>query len=148
MHRPRIVLLWGLLSGAVAWGGALACDAGRRQREGLYSSNPLDRAQAVVRVAERQDAGAVHKLVDLLEDADPGVRMYAIQALRRLCGVDYGYRYYAAAAERAAAVERWRAALRVGEVKAGGGGAEVRGGEAGGAEAEGVAAAAGVGGRR
>jgi len=70
-----------------------------------------------VEVAERGEVEAIHKLVDLLEDSDKGVRMYAILALRRLCGVDHGYHYYAKERDRAAAVTRWRHALRAGEVK-------------------------------
>jgi hypothetical protein len=54
--------------------------------------------------------------VDLLEDRDAGVRLFAIQGLARLCGSDYGYRYYAAERERAGAVRRWRDALRDGQV--------------------------------
>lgn len=91
--------------------------AGTQARRDLGSNNPLDRARAVVAVAERGDVGAVHKLVDLLEDGDEAVRMYAIMALRRLCGEDLGYRYYANEAERGTAVARWREALRAGTVK-------------------------------
>jgi hypothetical protein len=90
-----------------------ACQSSRRE---LSSPNPLERALAIVRLAEAGDASAVHELVDLLEDSDRAVRMYAIMGLRRLCGEDYGYKFYASDAERAAAVRRWRDALRAGEV--------------------------------
>jgi HEAT repeat protein len=76
----------------------------------------LERALAAVRLAEAGDAGAVHELVDLLEDSDRAVRMYAILALVRLTGADYGYTYYGSDLERAVAVRRWREALRAGEV--------------------------------
>lgn len=89
--------------------------AGRRER--LNSTYAPTRAQAVVQSAEAGDATAIHKLVDLLEDDDRGVRMYSILALRRLCGVDYGYRYYESEAQRLIAVERWRDAIRGGEVR-------------------------------
>lgn len=89
--------------------------AGRRER--LNSTYAPTRAQAVVQSAEAGDATAIHKLVDLLEDEDRGVRMYSILALRRLCGVDYGYRYYESEAQRLIAVERWRGAIRAGEVR-------------------------------
>jgi len=92
---------------------ALSCgNAGRRE---LASLNPLDRARGVVKVSQRPDPGAAHKLVELLADDDPAVRMYAILALRRLYGEDYGYRYYDPPAARAAAIQRWRAALRAAE---------------------------------
>jgi HEAT repeat protein len=90
------------------------CDQGAVRRRQLSSDNPLDRTEAIVHAYQARDLRAVHKLVALLDDPSDAVRMYAIQALRRLCGVDYGYRYYASAAQRAAAVERWRQALRGG----------------------------------
>ncbi len=78
--------------------------------------NPLERAQAVVRLAEMGDTSAVHLLVELLEDPDRAVRMYTILALTRLCGEDFDYKYYEPEDRRTAAVRRWRAALRNGEV--------------------------------
>ena len=104
------------LLGAAALCSLAGCgspSAGRRQ---LYSDNALDRARAVVSVGEAGDAAAVHRLVDLLADRDAAVRMLAIRALRRLCGQDYEYRYYDPLIDRAAAVRRWRDALRAGEV--------------------------------
>jgi HEAT repeat protein len=92
------------------------CDPGTARRQQLNSENPLDRTEAIVQAYETRDQRAVHRLVGLLDDPSAAVRMYAIQALRRLCGVDYGYRYYASPAQREAAVERWRQALRSGEV--------------------------------
>jgi hypothetical protein len=95
---------------------AVGCAAGAGPRRELASGNPLDRARGIVQVAEAQDPRALHRVVDLLEDRDEAVRMYAITALRRLCGEDLGYRFYASEAQRAAAVARWREALRNGEV--------------------------------
>ena len=92
----------------------VACQSSSRKE--LASPNPLERALAAVRLAEAGDAGAVHELVDLLEDSDRAVRMYAILALARLTGEDYGYKYYGSDLERALAVRRWRDALRAGEV--------------------------------
>mgnify|MGYP003879937573 CR=1 FL=1 len=62
----------------------------------------------------------MHALIGLLDDPDIAVRLYAIAALRRLTGNDYGYRYYASDADRAAAVARWQAAARAGELTVGG----------------------------
>ncbi|TWT46073.1 hypothetical protein RAS1_25200 [Phycisphaerae bacterium RAS1] len=92
------------------------CNSAEGRRRALQSSDPVQRARAVVQVAEARDLEAVHKLVDLLEDPDRAVRMYAALALRDLCDQDFGYRYYASPAERAVAVERWREALRNAEV--------------------------------
>lgn len=82
----------------------------------LASEYPLDRARAAVACAEAGDPTAVHKLVDLLEDEDRGVRMYASLALERLTGSTYGFKYYAPRVERELAVDRWRDALRNGQV--------------------------------
>jgi hypothetical protein len=108
---------WGSLSWLLI---ALTCGAwscgGPPARADLRSGNALDRARGVVAVTESRDDLAVHKLVDLLDDPDRGVRMYAIMALERLCGETYGYRYYESAPRRAPAIERWREALRQGNV--------------------------------
>lgn len=69
-----------------------------------------------MRLAEAGDTEAIHALVSLLEDNDPGVRLYCILALERMCGTTYGFRYYDSPPQRAAAVARWRQALREGSV--------------------------------
>lgn len=93
------------------------CRSTNADRSALSSRSPFERARAAVRVAEAGDASAIHELVDLLEDEDPGVRMYSIQALQRLCGEDFGYRYQADARRRETAVQAWRDALRDGKVQ-------------------------------
>ena len=108
----RLVALTGLL-------GVAGCRLGADAR-GLQSADPRQRARAVVAAGERRDAGPVPLLVDRLEDEDPAVRFYAIQALRKITGKDLGYAYYAPADERALAVRRWRAAVRNGTQWAGG----------------------------
>lgn len=105
-----------LPAAAFAIGSMLSCGGAPRQAEALRSANPFERSVAAVRAAESGDAEAVATLVDLLEDRDPAVRMYAILALRRLTAKDYGYRYYAELGERVRAVARWREALRQGDV--------------------------------
>ncbi len=106
-----------LAAGAAAWLGTMGCGGAEARRHQLRSLNPLDRAEAVVAVSAAGDLNAVHKLVDLLDDSDSAVRMYAILALRRLCGEDLGYRFYEGAAAREPAVQRWRAALRAGTIE-------------------------------
>ena len=99
--------------------GFLLVLAGCRQRDyrhDLRSANPLDRAAGIRGAVDARDRSAVPRLVGLLDDDDPAVRMYAILALERLTGQTYGYRYYARPAERETAVERWRQALREGTV--------------------------------
>lgn len=106
-----------LIVAVVGLGGSLSgCLVAPSRRSDLSARYPLDRARAVVAAAERHDADAIHALVNLLEDDDPGVRMYASLALERMCGETFGYRYYAPPEERAEALRRWRDALRNGEV--------------------------------
>ncbi len=111
---PRIFRLALLVS---ALGLVGAC---HRQliHERMESEYPPDRAAAAIETAERGDVESVPRLVRLLEDADPAVRLYAIQALERLCGQTYGYVYYASEASRTAAAARWKDALRSGQVTA------------------------------
>src|SRR5262245_18940606 len=58
--------------------GLIGCNASVVQRQRLESDYPLDRARAAVALAEAGDTNAVQKLVDLLEDDDRAVRLYAI----------------------------------------------------------------------
>jgi HEAT repeat protein len=95
----------------------LSCGGASREIATMHSVNPLDRALAAVQAANSGNAQSVGALVDLLEDPDPGVRMYAILALRRLTGEDYGYRFYESVTQRNLAVARWREALRQGKVR-------------------------------
>ena len=78
----------------------------------LGSPHPGLRARAVQAAVARNDAAAVPLLVDRLEDEDVAIRLYAAQALRRLTGKDFNYRYYRPLADRTQAVERWRRYVR------------------------------------
>lgn len=92
------------------------CASGATSREQLKSPSAFERAAAAVQSAEAGDAGAIHTLVDLLEDRDGGVRLYAIVALERLTGQTYEYQHFAPESQREVAVDRWRDALRRGDV--------------------------------
>ena len=92
------------------------CGTSGTRRQQLVSPYPLDRVRAAVELAEAGDAQAVDLLIELLDDRDRGVRMYAILALERLCGETYGYNYYDPELPRAAAIKRWREARQRGEV--------------------------------
>ncbi len=104
-----------LISVTLACSLVVGC-VGMGQTRDARSGNPLDRARAAVTLADQRDTEAVHALVDLLDDPDAGVRFYAIGALRRLCGNDFGYRYYADAVARQISIETWREAIRRGEL--------------------------------
>jgi hypothetical protein len=50
-------------------------------------------------------------LVGLLESDDPAVRLFAIEALRRLTGQTFGYVGFVDPAEQTAAIATWRSAV-------------------------------------
>ena len=108
-----VALSWSLIS--IAGIGPLGCRS-PENRGGITSPYPLDRVRAAVACAESGDPEAVDLLIEMLDDNDRGVRMYSILALERLCGENFGYRYYASDSERAEAVARWRAARLHGKV--------------------------------
>lgn len=117
MHRASATATVYWLVLATAWLTCLpGCNPSGMRREHLVSPYPLDRARAAVELAEAGDAQAIDLLIELLNDRDRGVRMYAILALERLCGETYGYKYYNPEPQRAAAVARWRQARQRGEV--------------------------------
>ncbi len=105
-----------LLAGSLLLVGCESAGSGDR---GFVARDSMTRAQTAVKTARdghRDDAHSA-ALVNLLDDPDPGVRMYAILSLRRIYGDDLGYRYYAPLPERAAAIARWRSALHEGTLQ-------------------------------
>lgn len=99
-----------------ALGLAAGCNANLFSRPDFRSNYAPDRARAAISAAERGRTNAAPSLVNLLEDRDPTVRMYAQIALERLFGESKGYRYYDAESQRTAAVEQWRDAIRSGSL--------------------------------
>lgn len=89
------------------------CGSSNARRQ-LGSINPQERAEAIVELTDQGDRNAAAQFVALLDDDDPAVRMYAIVALEKLFGRDYGYEYYSRPAERRVAIARWQAALQSG----------------------------------
>ena len=74
----------------------------------LQSTNPSLRTRAVVKAGNEQDTRAIPLLIDRLEDSDPGVRMFAGLALRKITGEDMEWRFYESGYKRQDAVKRWR----------------------------------------
>jgi HEAT repeat protein len=67
------------------------------------------RIAAIRRAARTKDKSAAPHLVVALDDDDPAVRFYAIEALRRLAGDRKGYDYFEEDPDhRGSAVQRWR----------------------------------------
>lgn len=88
-----------------------ACAGGCAVSRGPLSVGSED--PAVSLPAMRQAATAhrqedVPALVEALEDTDPAVRLFAIEALESLTGETKGYHFYEPEPQRAVAVGRWR----------------------------------------
>jgi hypothetical protein len=63
---------------------------------------------AIKRGVERMDPAVARQLVRDLNSADPAVRFFAIEGLRRMTDQTFGYVYYADDDQRKPAVQRWR----------------------------------------
>ena len=74
----------------------------------LQSDDHDVRAAAVIEAARARDRRATPYLIDRLEDEEADIRLFAIQALRRITGEGFGYRFYAKEPARREAVQRWR----------------------------------------
>lgn len=70
--------------------------------------DPSVKIPAIKQAVRHHDLDAVTQLVKDLENDDPAVRFYAIEALHRLTSQRFGYDYYASEPERAPAVQRWQ----------------------------------------
>ncbi|GIW71388.1 MAG: hypothetical protein KatS3mg102_0930 [Planctomycetota bacterium] len=80
--------------------------------EATRSDSAARRRRAATALGKLRGVGAARSLVALLEDPDESVRDAAIESLYALTGGEsFGYEPDAPPAERAAAVERWRAWL-------------------------------------
>ena len=80
-----------------------AADVGRRLKE-LETPHRL----AQEWLAAQEDLSAARQLVKDLSDTDPAIRFYAIGALKRLTGDDFGYVFYQEWPQRQLAVQRKR----------------------------------------
>jgi HEAT repeat protein len=108
LRRPlaRRAVLDGALALALAAVGAGCVHP--REPVRLDSPDINTRIAAIKRVAETKDRTAAPQLVALLDDEDPAVRFFAIEALERIAGDRKGYDYYDDAPDdRRPAIARW-----------------------------------------
>ena len=84
-----------------------ACQAPRAKPD-VRHPDPSVKIPAMKMAVRTQDHDAVAQLIEDLDSDDPAVRLYAIEALRRITGEDHGYQYWNDAFQRAPAIERWR----------------------------------------
>lgn len=96
--------------------GLVACAEPPISEGGFDAADPGSKLYAITRAGQRQDASAIPNLIQQLDSDDAAVRMYAIGALHRITGERKGYVYYAPQTDRDAAIERWLAAYRNGQL--------------------------------
>ena len=91
----------------LAVGAALAAGCGHGPRS-VSDPDPADKIPAIETATRDHDRRAIPQLVADLDNNDPAIRFYAIDALHMLTGEDFGYEYYLDDDARKPAVERWK----------------------------------------
>lgn len=81
--------------------------SGPAPQASFRAASPNDRMRAAVEAGTDRDASAVADLIDMLDAADPGARVVAVWALRRITGQNHGYDAAAHPGDRAEAAARW-----------------------------------------
>lgn len=114
MARTFPVATWvaGWLAGLMLSGCAGPDGRGRSLANAFESEDPVDRIGAAQKAAASNDKTALPALVTCLSDSESDVRFFAIAALRKITGQDFGYHYYDNEQARREAVDRWREYLR------------------------------------
>ena len=83
-----------------------------RTQPSLTDPDPANKIPAIRAAGDRKDRSALPLLVKDLNNEDPAVRFYTIEALSRFTGSTMGYVYYAEPEQRAAAVAQWEQWLK------------------------------------
>jgi hypothetical protein len=110
MRNPRAIILMAVLCA----GGCDLAAPGSPLSERLQAEDPAERIEAIQEAVRRDRQEAVGLIVERLGDSDRDVRFFAIIGLEKLTGRTMGYEHWAPAADRAEAIERWRAWLEAG----------------------------------
>ena len=79
-----------------------------RPKPKLDSPEAAEKIPAIRQAVQRHDLTAAPQLVADLDSEDPAVRLYANQALVRLTGKNFGFRYYDSEEKRKEAVAKWQ----------------------------------------
>ncbi len=74
----------------------------------LANSDPRVRIAAALQVVEEGRRDLAYRLVENLSDRDEAVRFYTSIAVRKVTGMDFGFKAYDDIAERARAIQRWQ----------------------------------------
>ncbi len=86
---------------------AMACRP-RAPRQPLMDNDPVFVNPAIKRSAQAERLRDVPRLIELLDSDDSAIRLYASHALRDLTGESFGYQFWASAAQRQPAIDRWK----------------------------------------
>ncbi|HEX4795004.1 MAG TPA: hypothetical protein VH370_14480 [Humisphaera sp.] len=70
--------------------------------------DPADKIPAMKEAAQTHNQRAIPQMVADLDSDDPAVRLYSIDALQKLTGQTFGYRYYDDDEARKPAVAKWK----------------------------------------
>lgn len=84
------------------------CATGPRSFRGVADPSGSVRARAVDLGEKKPDRVAIPRLIGLLDDADPVVRMVAHESLKQRTGRDFGYVPWDGEKERAGALGEWK----------------------------------------
>lgn len=79
---------------------------------GFHSPDPASKLYAIRNAGESGDPQYIPELVEQLDDDDPAVRLFAINALERITGQRLGYNPYADEGGRRDAIEAWVDAVK------------------------------------
>lgn len=91
-----------------ALGALLAgCGGPGPRSKSLVDPDPASKIPAIKEAAREKNEQSATQLVKDLDSDDPAVRFYAIQALQRLTGETFGYRYYDDEQQRKPALQKW-----------------------------------------
>jgi hypothetical protein len=106
MNRPAVPFCLALTA-AMLTGWSTGCSAPRITPV-LTDSDPSVKIPAMELAVRQHDMSAIPVLIKNLDNDDPAVRFYAIDALRKLTGSDFGYLFYSDEDVRRPAVLKWK----------------------------------------
>ena len=78
----------------------------------VADEDPSVRIRGMKVAAERKDRTTLPELVKALDDDDPAVRFFAIEALVTFTGDSFGYSYYVDEEQRKPSLAKWREWLK------------------------------------
>lgn len=83
-----------------------------RESQTIGAIDPMSSIPAIQKAAETKNQNAVPALVVQLNNDDPAIRFYAFEALQRITGETFDYRFFDDVDHRRPAIERWKRWLK------------------------------------